>query len=308
MAITTAAALLAVPLGAQSPAAGGGAVFSVGADLVILSATAVDRKGRPVTDMEPGDFRVFDEGRPQPLEHFTRADDLQARLLLLVDASGSMDSELQTTSTQMAAIQLLGALSPDDYVGLAGFDSKYFALVQWTHNFEKVKQALTELESFGTTALHDALEMAAEDIAGQGEGQRAIVVVTDGHDTASERTPDEVIARSRALDVPIYTISVLSPLDDPNSDLYTGRERPTKAAEGITLLENYARLSGGQAYAASDFPGIRRAALEIVRELKNQYRLGYRPPAEPDGFRRVEIRSSRKGVSVRTRQGYVAAR
>jgi VWFA-related protein len=291
---------------AQTLPAGGGPVFSAGADLVILSATAVDGKGRPVTDLKPGELRVFDEGRPQPLEHFTRADDLQARLLLLVDASGSMDSELQTTSTQMAAIQLLGALSPEDRVGLAGFDKDYFALVQWTGNFDEVRQALTELESFGTTALHDALEKAAEDIAGQGEGQRAIVVITDGNDTASERTPDEVIARSRALDVPIYAISVLSPLDDPGSPLYTGRERPTKAAEGVALLKRYATLSGGQAFAVSDFRSLRAAALEIVQELKNQYRLGYRPPNEPAGFRRVEIRSTRKGVVVRTRQGYVA--
>jgi len=302
-----AAALGAAPARAQTLPPGGGAVFSAGAELVVLSATAVDGKGRPVTDLKPGELRVFDEGRPQSLEHFTRAGDLQARLLLLVDASGSMDSELQTTSTQMAAIQLLGALSPEDRVGLAGFDDEYFALVQWTSNFDKVRQALTELESFGTTALHDALEKAAEDIAGQGEGQRAIVVITDGNDTASQRTPEQVIARSRALDVPIYAISVVSPLDDPESPLYTGRQRPTGAAQGSALLERYAALSGGQAFTASDFRSLRTAALKIVHELKNQYRLGYRPPSAPAGFRRVEIRSTRKGVVVRTRQGYVAA-
>ena len=307
-AVTTLAASLAGgPAPSQTLPAGGGPVFAAGADLVILSATAVDGRGQPVTDLEPGELRVYDEGRPQPLEHFTRASDLQARLLLLVDASGSMDSDLQTTSTQMAAIQLLGALSPEDRVGLAGFDSDYFALVQWTNDFDAVRRALTELESFGTTALHDALEKAAEDIAGQGEGQRAIVVLTDGNDTASGRTPEQVIARSRALDVPIYAISVLSPLDDPGSPLYTGRERPTRATEGAALLGRYAALSGGQAFAASDFRSLRTAALEIVRELKNQYRLGYRPPDEPAGFRRVEIRSTRKGVVVRTRQGYVAA-
>jgi len=310
MAVTTAFASLAgsTAFGQSPPPPASGPVFASGADLVILSATAIDRKGRPVTDLQPGELRVYDDGRPQPLQHFTRADDLQARLLLLVDASGSMDSELQTTSSRMAAIQLLGALSAEDRVGLAGFDSDYFALVQWTNDFERVRRTLAELESFGTTALNDALEMAAEDIAGQGEGQRAIVVITDGNDTASERTPEEVIARSRALDVPIYAISVLSPLDDPGSPLYTGRERPTRAAEGAALLQRYATLSGGQAFAASDFRGLRTAALEVVRELKNQYRLGYRPPPEPHGFRRVEIRSTRKGVVVRTRQGYVAGR
>lgn len=280
--------------------------FSSGADMVLLSATAVDRRGRPIDDLAARELRIFDEGRPQAIQHFTKASDLDARLLLLVDASGSMDGELETTSVQMAAIQLMGALSPNDKVGLAGFDSDYFGLVQFTNDHAKVRRALEELESFGTTALHDALEKAAEDLAAHGEGRRAVVVITDGIDTASQRSAEDVIARSRALDVPIYAISVLSPLDDPGSSMFTGRERPTRSADGIALLERYAALSGGASFAASDFPALRTAALRIVRELKHQYRLGYRPPDSPAGFRRVEVRSTRKGVVVRTRRGYVA--
>jgi len=131
------------------------------------------------------------------------------------------------------------------------------------------------------------------------------VVLTDGIDTASQKTADQVIAHSRALDVPIYSVSVLSPLDDPHSDLFAGREKSGAATDGSAVLARYAGMSGGAAFGVSDYKGLRTAAEMIVEELKHQYRLGYDPPQGPHSFRRVEILSTRKGVVVRTRSGYV---
>jgi VWFA-related protein len=279
--------------------------FAASADLVVLSATAVDGKGRPVHDLRAEEFRVFEEGRPQPIRHFVQGPELAARLLLLMDASGSMNTELKTTSARMAAYQLLDTLPADDQVALAGFDHKYWGIVAFTTERAKVKEAFDEVAPFGSTALHDALDKAAYDIASHGEGRRAVVVITDGVDTASRKTPDEVIARSRALDVPIYAISVISPLDDPSSPRFTGRERPAAATTGSALLARYAQQSGGAAFTVSDFSGLRQAANQIVAELKHQYRLGYEPPVGPKQFRRIEVRSTRKGVVIRTRSGYV---
>ncbi len=216
-----------------------------------------------------------------------------------------MNGELKAASAKMAALQILAALDPEDEVALAGFDSRYFGVVPFTRDRDTILAAFKELTPSGTTALHDALDHGASDLASHGEGRRAIVVITDGVDTASQATPEEVIARSRALDVPIYAVSVVSPLDDPGSKGFTGRERPTSAAEGRALLERYARLSGGAAFTVSDFPALHGAAREIVGELKHQYRLGYDPPPGPLRFRRVEIRSTRKGVVVKTRSGYI---
>jgi Ca-activated chloride channel family protein len=281
--------------------------FSVRADLVVLSATAVDGKGRPVTDLRAEELRIFEEGRPQKLAHFSEGRDLPARVLLLVDASGSMNTELKITSSRMAAYQILDSLGPEDQVALAGFDSRYWGLVPFTRDRNEIKKAFGEITAFGSTALHDALDRAARDLASHGEGRRAVVVITDGLDTSSSRTPDEVIANSRALDVPIYAVSVLSPLDDPSSSLFVGRERPGPATAGSAILARYASLSGGAAFSISDFSALRRAALQIASELKHQYRLGYDPPEGPLRFRRVEVRSTRKGVVVRTRSGYVPA-
>ena len=279
--------------------------FSTGSNLVVLSATAVDKHGRPVSGLTAKDFRVLEDGRPQPVVHFALGREASARILLLVDASGSMNGELKAASSKMAALQILSALDPEDEAALAGFDQKYWGVVKFTKDRQQVSDGFAELQPFGSTALHDALDHAASDLASHGEGRRAVVVITDGVDTASQKTPEEVIAHSKALDVPIYAISVLSPLDDPQSPLFAGHQRPAAATAGSAVLARYAELSGGAAFVVSDFGGLKQAATQVVSELKQQYRLGYEQPPGPSRFRRIEVRSTRKGVLVRTRSGYV---
>jgi Ca-activated chloride channel family protein len=279
--------------------------FAARTELVTLSATAVDSEGRPVQDLKPAELRIFEDGRPQPLQHFSSSRDSRARILLLMDASGSMNGELKATSTRMAAVQILASLQAEDEAALAAFDNKYWGVVRFTTDRDQIVKAMDEIEPYGSTALHDALEHAARDLASHGEGRRAIVVITDGVDTSSQRRPDEVIATSRALDVPIYTLAVLSPLDDPSSSRFSGKERPAAATAGSEVLARYAGLSGGAAFAVSDFTALKKAADRIASELKFQYRLGYDPPPGPPRFRRVEVRATRKGVVVRTRSGYV---
>ena len=292
-------AALATPLGAQVP------TFASRSELVVLSATAVDGHGRPVTNLKRQELRVLEEGQPQAILHFAEGSDVPARILLLVDVSGSMNGQLKTTSARMAAKQVLAALAPADQVALAGFDSEYWGIVSWTTDKRKVEEGFSDLKPFGSTALHDALDHAAQDLASHGEGRRAVVVITDGVDTASKATPDAVIARSRALDVPVYSLTVVSPIDDPRSEIFVGRDKTTAAAAGSALLQRYATLSGGAAFVVSDFAGLKKAADLIAVELKHQYRLGYDPPEGPRRFRRVEVRTTRKGILVRTRSGYI---
>jgi Ca-activated chloride channel family protein len=272
---------------------------------VVFSATAVDSKGRPITDLRREDFRVYEEGRPQAIAHFHGGRDLPARVLLLIDASGSMNDHLKVASARSAAGQILAALGPEDQVAVAGFDSRYWGVVAFTRDRDAVRRGVESIEPFGSTALHDALDKAARDIASHGEGRRAIVVLTDGVDTSSHKAPEEVIARSRALDVPIYVVSVVSPLEDPSSPRFLGNRDAGKAAAAAETLTRYAALSGGAAYRVSDVTGLRMAADRIANELKHQYRLGWAPTDGPARFRRVIVRTTRKGVVVRTRSGYL---
>lgn len=279
--------------------------FAVRSELVVLSATALDQNRRPVTNLRSEEFRITEDGRPQKLEHFSQGLQSRLRVLLLVDASGSMNGALKSASPRMAAVQVLASLAPEDEAALAGFDHRYWGIVAFTRDHKKIVDGFAELSPFGSTALHDALAKAASDLASHGEGRRAVVVITDGVDTASQQTPDEVIARSRALDVPIYTVSVVSPLDDPASPSFVGRERLAAAVAGMAILKRYSLLSGGGAFTVSDFAGLKRAADQVVGELKHQYRLGYDPPPGPPRFRSIAVTTTRKGVVVKTRSGYL---
>jgi len=279
--------------------------FASRTELVVLSATAVDDHGRPVTNLTKEEFRVFEDGRPQKLQHFSFGREASLKVLFLVDASGSMTGKLKVTSARMALRLLLKALSPEDEAALAAFDHKYWGVVAFTRDRMAIEQAFTELDPFSSTALHDALDHAAADLATHGEGRKAVVVLTDGVDTSSQRKPEDVMARSKALDVPIYALSVVSPLDDPASERFTGAEHPAAARAGMAILKRYAALSGGAAFTVSDFPALQQAASSIVGELKHQYRLGYDPPAGPTRFRRIAVATTRKGVVIKTRNGYV---
>src|SRR5688572_26665220 len=275
--------LAAALLGGMAPGPSTAQVprFSASSDLVILSATAVDDRGRPITDLRADELRIFEDGRPQRIEHFSGSASTPARLLLLADASGSMTTTLKTASTRMAALQILAALRPEDEAALAAFDHKYWGVVAFTRDREKIVRALDDLEPFGSTALHDALVRAASDLASHGEARRAVVVITDGVDTSSTLRADDAITRSRALDVPVYAITVVSPLDDPGSDRFVGRRRAPSADDGTAILTRYALLSGGAAFTVSEFGPLKKAADTIVAELKHQYRLGYDPPPGP---------------------------
>ena len=303
--VKTIACSLALAAALPASALGQVLTFSARSDLVVFSATATDHRGHPITDLRRDEFRVYEDGRRQPIAHFHEGRGLPARILLLVDASGSMNDEWKVASARRAAGQILDVLGPDDQVALAGFDSRYWGVVAFTKNKEEIRKGLLSVTPFGSTALHDALDKAAHDIASWGEGRRAVVVLTDGVDNASQSTPDVVIARSRALDVPIYAVSVVSPLDDPASERFAGDRKRGEAALASETLSRYASLSGGIAFRVSDLEGLRAAADHIAAELKHQYRLGWTPATGSTRFRRVAVVTTRKGVTVRTRSGYV---
>jgi hypothetical protein len=100
-------------------------------------------------------------------------------------------------------------------------------------------------------------------------------------------------------------MTVLSPIDDPNSDRYVGQDNRSAGTAGSEVLDRYAQLSGGAAFVVSEFGALRQAAERIVTELKHQYRLGYDPPPGPRRFRQIKVTTRRKGVVVKTRGGYM---
>jgi VWFA-related protein len=143
-------------------------------------------------------------------------------------------------------------------------------------------------------------------IRNMGFGRRAVVLITDGVDTASKLSVDQAVELAKGVDLPVFVIRVLSPLDDPSNDAFVGihGERARKGE----ALERFATETGGRLYEASQIGALHLASLRVKEELKTQYRMAYVPrDSRLDGrFRKIEVYVRLKDVEVRTRKGYFA--
>ena len=280
------------------------ATFRSGVDLVTVSATVRDSKGRLVTNLTKQDFEVIDRGERRTINEF-RSERAPLSLAILFDVSGSMDVADRATAAKFAAFHLLNALDEGrDEAGLFAFDSRLREVAPFTVDTRALKGALGEVDPFGATSLHDAIAAAAERVATRPMARRAVVVLTDGIDTASRMSPAQVSAKAAAIDVPVYIIAVVLPIDDPGSDRATpGSKRQAPASIGT--IEDLARWTGGALYYSSTSASAYQAARSVIEELRHLYLIAFEPGAEP-GWHPIEIRTSQKDFVVRTRGGYVA--
>lgn len=305
--ILLALAILAAPYTgwAQETAEKPQATFKSGVDLVTVSATVRDNKGRLVKDLTKRDFEVIDRGRKKSISDF-RAEDASLSLAILFDVSGSMETADRTTAAKFAAYHLLSSLQEGrDEAGLFAFDSRLREVAPFTVDTRALKGALGEVDPFGATSLHDAIAAAAERVATRPTARRAVVVLTDGIDTASRYTPAQVSAKAAAIDVPVYIIAVVLPIDDPGSDRATPSAK-RQAPQSIGTIEDLARWTGGALYYSSSSASAFQAARAVVDELRHLYLIAFEPGAEP-GWHPIEIRVPQKdNFVVRTRGGYVA--
>ena len=163
---------------------------------------------------------------------------------------------------------------------------------------------LGDVDSFGVTSLHDAIAEAAVLVAKRPVQRRAVVVLTDGVDTASRLTPAEVSATAAAIDVPVYVIATVLSIDDPGSVRRTPQAGRT-APEGIGTIEDLARWTGGALFYSSTSASASLAARTLVDELRHLYLIGFEPGSVA-GWHPLEIRTRQKDMVVRARGGYVA--
>ena len=289
---------------AQGTAENQQATFRSGVDLVTLSATVRDGKGRLVKDLTKKDFEVIDRGERRVINEF-RSERAPLSLAILFDVSGSMDTADRASAAKFAAHHLINQLDAGrDEAGLFAFDSRLREVAPFSVDTRALKGALGEVDPFGATSLHDAIAAAAERVATRPMARRAVVVLTDGIDTASRMTPAQVSAKAAAIDVPVYIIAVVLPIDDPGSDRATpGSQRQAPASIGT--IEDLARWTGGALYYSSTSASAYTAARSVIDELRHLYLIAFEPGAAP-GWHPIEIRTSQKDFVVRTRGGYVA--
>jgi Ca-activated chloride channel family protein len=283
--------------------------FSSGVDLVALTVTVTDASRRYVGDLTASDFQVFEDGIQQPVSFFGLAN-VPLDVALLVDGSASMQPALPLA--RQAAHGLLGTLRPQDRASLVEFRNSVRVSEALTSDIPRVVAALDRIAAAGGTSLHNALYVTLKDFHRQSRAdadvrRRAIVVLSDGEDTASLVSFDEVLDLARRVGVTIYTVGL-------KSELQLLRERAQQNGRRYFNQSDYAmRTLADQTGARAFFPekpaDLKAVYDAVAAELAAQYALGYvsRNPVRNGAWRRLMVRiAEQPGTRPRTRAGYFA--
>jgi Ca-activated chloride channel homolog len=280
----------AVTIRAQQP------TFRTTVDLVHFGVSVVDKQGKPVTGLKAEDFQVLEGGKPQVLKHFAAGEPEDApplHLGLLLDTSGSMSGDIK--DARSAAVKFVNALDHAADVTLVDFDTQVRVARFGPNDYPRLVERIRGRTPEGWTALYDAIGVYLNGAQSQ-DGQKVLILYTDGGDTRSSLTFSDMLNLCKASDVTVYAIGYME---------HQGSGRMQQRSE----LERVAALTGGQAY----FPGVAKdldgVFDKIEQELAARYSLGYvSTNLRTDGaWRGVEIKLLRpdlKGVKLRTRTGY----
>jgi Ca-activated chloride channel homolog len=304
MAALLAISILPTRVAGQEPAT---PRFRSAVQAVAVSAVVRDRKGRYVRDLSREDFELFDRGIRRRLTDFRAEGSAPASVAILFDSSGSMHVASKLEQGRQAVRHLLAALDDayapdarkDDTVAVFMFDTRLREVQPFTKDRAAVLKTLDTVLPFGETSIFDAIAEAATKVVARGTTRRAIVVVTDGIDTGSEATPQQAALAASKVDVPVYTIEVVPPIDhEPDAE----GERTEEALPGSELSQ-LAEATGGAAFVASVPAHHSLAVRRIVAELRHQYLLAFETSDEP-GWHPVDVKTRDRDLRVRARAGY----
>ncbi len=303
--LVLAAAVLAsfpLPLGAQArPQA---PIFGTGIEVINLSLSVTDAQNNFVTSLGQRDFAVFEDGIRQELSLFTQ-ENLPISLVLMIDVSASMEEKLATA--QAAAIRFTKTLREQDLAQVVQFNDRSTTLQPFTNDLGALEAAIRRTETSGPTALHNALYVALKDLTKDKKAaelrRRAVVLLSDGEDTASLVSDDQVLELAKKSEINIYAISLR-----PNRASDRQRQAFSQAEYLVNAL---ARETGGRAFFPSSIGELESVYDRIAEELRTLYSVGYvSSNTRRDGkWRRIVVRvPEREGLTVRHKLGYYAPR
>lgn len=273
--------------------------FRAGVDVVSLNVTVTDADNRFITDLDRDDFAVYEDGVQQEITFFNRSQ-LPIALSLLMDTSASMDERMRTA--QEAAIGFAQRLKPDDLAEIIDFDSRVEILQAFTNDLSHLGRAIRRTSAGGSTSLYNALYISLKGLSKaplrMAEVRRqAIVVLSDGEDTSSLLTFEEVLELAKRSETAIYTIGLQD--DD---------DRRSGFREADFVLRQLAYETGGRSFFPDDVHDLPAIYEQISDELSSQYSLGYvsANPLRNGQWRRTVVRVDRERTTARTKQGYYA--
>ena len=251
-------------------------------------------------NLGPDDFQVFEGGQLRPIVDFGANDKAPINEAFLPATSGSMHVAANMARAKDFVEEFVGAIEPAvDEVALFTFDKSLRREVSFTKDRDEVYDALDGLKPWGLTSLYDAVAETAKQLGDRTSQRRAVVVITDGVDTSSALTPAEVSGLASGIDVPVYVVAAVSPLDHP------GAPTAVVADTANGGLANVANWTGGELLYVSESNQIPVVAKELLRMMRHQYLLAIES-SQSAGWYRLEVRTKRRGFTVRARTGYFA--
>ena len=268
--------------------------FKSAVRLTTVAATVTDPDGHLVPALSREQFEVFEDGQPQDITQFT-AERVPVSLGILLDASDSMYGRRIAEARDAVDHFVAELLDPADEFSLVAFNHRQQVLTEWTDDRTAARRLLAPVKPWGSTAIYDAI-MASIPLADSRHRPRAaLLVVSDGADTASDTQLRDLRGALRRTDLFIYAIGIDS----------AGR-RPINAAVNAVTLGQITDQSGGRTHIVHDSSEVVEALGRIAEELNSQYLIGYASPRGGDGkYHSIRVRVKDGAYKVRARNGYV---
>jgi len=265
-----------------------------GVDIVMVTATVLDAEGHLVTGLPREAFTIWEDGLEQKISVFS-SERVPVGLGVLLDVSDSMFGQRMLDARTAIERFLLTLLNPADEFFLTAFNHAPHTLTPWTATPSVVSDALNAIRPSGGTAIYDAVISALPQIDRRNRQRAALVIISDGADTASDSTLRDVRAALLRSDAFVYAIAI----DSPKGYTINTRVNPSALSE-IT------GQSGGRTEVVRDADGLAAATERIAEELNSQYVLGYSSPKSVDGkFHSIRVAARDAAYRVRARNGYV---
>ena len=276
--------------------------FGTGIEIINLNLSVTDPADNYVTDLGQPDFAVYEDGIRQELSLFTH-ENLPISMVIMVDTSASMEEKIAVA--QQAAIRFTKTLRPVDLAQIVQFNDRATTLQTFTNDAAALENAILQTNTSGPTALHNALYIALKDLTRERDPsqlrRRAVVLLSDGEDTASLVSDDQVLELAKKSEINIYAISLR-----PNRPQDRTRQAFSQAEYLLTALT---RETGGRVYFPAALSELDAVYDRIAEELRTLYSVGYvSSNSRRDGkWRRIVVRvPERDGMAIRHKLGYYA--
>ena len=279
----------------QQSESGSDYTLKLNADMVLLSATVVDRHNALVSGLQKNDFQIYEDGVIQQIQHFSH-EDIPVTAGIVVDNSSSMAPK--RSDVIAAALAFARSSNPQDQMFVVNFNEHVtFGLpadTPFTDRTDQLQLALSTINPIGQTALYDGMAAALNHARLGTSDKRVIILISDGGDNASKHTLPQVIDLAKHSAAIIYTIGIF---DEEDND------------RNPNVLARFARETGGEAFFPESSREIPAICEEIAGDIRAQYTLTYVPVINSRylSYRTISVKASTQGrgrLSVRTRTGY----